>query len=184
VNNTWWGWGVRLHPPLGFSYFLGEKSNRDHFEEKIGVCDMIVKLGLDIHGVIDRYPTFFIEAAKRLVQERQAEIHVITGVRFSDRIDQQLRDYDSGNKWWSHFFSLTDYLISQNCDYTFDKHNRHSFDNLIWDRVKGDYCAENNITLHIDDTERYASYFKTPVIILREPEDLNFIHGILFMEKA
>ena len=36
------------------------------------------------------------------------------------------------------------------------------FKNEDWDKIKGQYCKDNGIDLHIDDTLIYNNYFTTP----------------------
>jgi len=34
----------------------------------------------------------------------------------------------------------------------------------IWNATKGQYCFEQKIGLHVDDSEVYGHYFKTPYL--------------------
>lgn len=36
------------------------------------------------------------------------------------------------------------------------------FDDNLWNSMKGKYCKDNNIDLHIDDTLVYNDFFSTP----------------------
>ena len=47
------------------------------------------KIGIDIHGVITRYPEFFSVMIKGLMNEGH-EVHVVTGARLSSVLIQNL----------------------------------------------------------------------------------------------
>jgi hypothetical protein len=115
-----------------------------------------LKLGLDIHGVIDADPVYFSNLTKVLVQAGW-EIHIITGPTKEKTIPELL-------KWdiaYTHFFSIFDYHREIGTQIWFDDKNNPWMERETWDKTKGDYCNKNKITLHIDDTSRYGKYFKT-----------------------
>lgn len=121
------------------------------------------KLSLDIHGVIDSMPEFFAFLSSSVVNSG-GELHIVTGGSWTDELEAQLTNY--GVKW-THVFSVYDHLIESGApsygevqfpDGTIQK----KFDNKTWDDVKGDYCRDNGISLHIDDTLIYNDTFTTP----------------------
>ena len=117
-------------------------------------------IGLDVHGVIDALPEFFSFLTDSFVKNG-AEVHIITGGEWSEKLEQQL----SGIKY-THKFSVYDHLLKtaetlgeiQFPDGTIQK----KFDDKLWDSTKAQYCKDNNISLHIDDTLVYNEYFSTP----------------------
>ena len=117
-------------------------------------------IGLDVHGVIDALPEFFSFLTDSFVKNG-AEVHIITGGEWSEKLEQQL----SGIKY-THKFSIYDHLLKtaetlgeiQFPDGTIQK----KFDDKLWDSTKAQYCKDNNISLHIDDTLVYNEYFSTP----------------------
>jgi len=117
------------------------------------------KLGLDFHGVIDDLSDEFKILAESLIKNGQ-EVHIITGGSWKEvkpLIDK------IGIKY-THYFSIRDYHDNLGTS-TNGFHKKYGFpliDNDIWNRTKGDYCRENNISLHIDDTIQYDEYYTTP----------------------
>ncbi len=125
--------------------------------------DSKFKLGLDIHGVVDAMPEFFSFLTDSFIKNG-GEVHVITGGHWDKSFENQLNDL--GVKW-THKFSVYDYLIESGVKITGeiqfpDGTIQKKFEDGAWDSVKANYCKENNITLHIDDTLIYNDFFTTP----------------------
>ncbi len=118
------------------------------------------KLGLDVHGVCANNPEVFGPLTKLLVNAG-AEVHIITGKRFSPDFKRQLMNY---GLIWTHFFSIAEQLkkdgVRPSND---DSENPHFDDKDAWDRAKARYCAEQGIDLHLDDGDNYIPHFTTPV---------------------
>lgn len=117
-----------------------------------------MKIGLDIHGVIDENKKFFSELTQLLVANGH-EIHVITGPRLTTRLVEELTEFGIA---YTHLMSITDYLISKNTPIEWDDRGNPHVDHYTWDRVKADYCLEHRIDMHIDDSDAYNYFFKTP----------------------
>lgn len=123
----------------------------------------VYKLSLDIHGVIDSMPDFFAFLSSSVVNSG-GELHILTGGSWTEELESQLKEF--GIKW-THHFSIYDYLIKINTTSIGkvqfpDGTIQDKFPNDIWDKVKGDYCRNNKISLHIDDTLIYNTNFSTP----------------------
>ena len=116
-----------------------------------------MKLGLDIHGVIDTNPKFYSELSK-IVISLGHEVHIITGTVFTHEKINKLKSY---GMHWSHLFSISDYHKSLGTPMTFTSPNNPWISHDLWDKTKSNYCKENNIDFHIDDTARYGEFFKT-----------------------
>ena len=116
-----------------------------------------MRLGLDIHGVIDANPIFFSQLTKDLIAAGW-EIHIITG---SPRKKIE-KDLCSWNIYYTHIFSITDYQESQGTLIEYDDKGDPWMDSETWDKTKGWYCAKENISLHLDDMLKYKKYFCTP----------------------
>lgn len=120
------------------------------------------KLGLDVHGVADSMPDFFAFLSDSIIKNG-GEVHVITGGTWDKELEKQLSK--SGIKW-THHFSVYDYMLDNHPhegevkfpDGTIQKR----FNNSDWDKIKANYCRDNNISLHIDDTLIYNNHFTTP----------------------
>ncbi len=125
-----------------------------------------MKLGLDIHGVLDANPEDFVTIAKE-VRDNGGEVHVITGSSHDTDLDKYLLDLSGGEVFWDKLVSIQDELIDAIEPSGINEYGRPFWPDEIWDRVKGDYCTAHGIDLHFDDTERYLEYFSTPVILYR-----------------
>ena len=138
-----------------------------------------MKLGLDIHGVIDSNPESFAFMSQSVITNN-GEVHIITGGSWTTELEEQLKGY--GIKWTSHF-SVYDYLLESGIDSIGtiqfpDGTIQKKFDYHLWDTIKAGYCKSNNIDLHIDDTEVYSNYFTTPFLLYKSSEDFEKISHI------
>jgi hypothetical protein len=121
------------------------------------------KIGLDLHGVIDSLPDFFGFLTQSVIKNG-GEIHILTGGSWNSELESQLSNYGIV---WTHSFSVYDHLINSNTPTTGeikfpDGTIQKKFVGDDWDKAKGDYCKENGISLHIDDTLIYNDFFTTP----------------------
>lgn len=129
------------------------------------------KLGLDIHGVIDHDPNFFKTLTEMLEGNDEIEVHVITGGTFKE-------EKENLEKWgikYDHFFSISDYHRCIGTPITYDKDCHIYLDDELWDRTKGDYCKDYNISIMIDDTYRYGQYM---------PKTTHFYHYVRDVGKC
>ena len=138
-----------------------------------------MKLGLDIHGVIDSNPESFSFMSQSVIAGG-GEVHIITGGSWTSELEEQLKGY--GIKWTFHF-SVYDYLVDSGIDSIGtiqfpDGTIQKKFDYHLWDTIKAGYCKSNNIDLHIDDTEVYSKYFTTPFLLYKSSEDCEKISHI------
>lgn len=117
-----------------------------------------MKIGLDVHGVCTEAPEFFSLISK-LLKENNCEVHIITGKRVSDGAIDEIKALGIS---YTHFFSIADYHSENGTNMWDDENGTPWLDDETWNRTKGDYCSRNNIDFHIDDTERYREFFKTP----------------------
>ena len=111
--------------------------------------NMKFKLGLDLHGVIDALPDSFAFLSNAVISFN-GEVHILTGGTWDKKLENQLKSFGIN---WTHSFSVYDELLR-----TIQK----KFEDGAWDKIKGEYCRENNISLHIDDTLIYNEHFTTP----------------------
>ena len=125
--------------------------------------NMKFKLGLDLHGVIDALPDSFAFLSNAVISFN-GEVHILTGGTWDKKLENQLKSFGIN---WTHSFSVYDELLRRETkivgeiqfpDGTIQK----KFEDGAWDKIKGEYCRENNISLHIDDTLIYNEHFTTP----------------------
>lgn len=119
-----------------------------------------MKLGLDIHGVIDKDPGIFNKITHQLLDKNETnQVHIITGARYTKELIDGLA---SNGVVWTHFFSITDHHrnIGTYMQYKNDDSNQPVIDDYLWDKTKAMYCRNERIDLHIDDSAVYGEYFK------------------------
>jgi hypothetical protein len=120
-----------------------------------------MKLGLDIHGVLDVQPKFFSKLTKDLVAAGW-EIHIITGgSAIESNVLQELEDCSIA---YTHFFSVYDHLIEVGAKTNEELGiaSRYPFPDETWNKVKSIYCEKHGIDMHIDDMPEYLEHFTTP----------------------
>jgi hypothetical protein len=138
-----------------------------------------MKLGLDIHGVIDANPETFSFLSKSII-DSGGEVHIITGGSWGDVLKKEVED--AGIKY-THLFSVYDYLKSTDAvpigliqfpdGVIQDKYERK-----LWDSIKAKYSSEQGLDLHIDDTIDYGEYFTTPFLLYDGKTDIMKISHI------
>ena len=119
-----------------------------------------MKIGLDIHGVIDSDPAFFSEFTKSM-RYIGNEIHILTGQEDSHKLRAQLKNWKIK---YDHLFSISSSLIEYGYIVKRDKNGNPWFDDELWNSAKGHYCEIMKIDLHFDDSPEYFEYFETPYV--------------------
>lgn len=117
-----------------------------------------MKLGLDIHGVIDAKPEMFAELTSALVRGGH-EVHILTGPRITDELRSELKNMGI---MYTHIFSITSYHEGIGTDIEWDAQGNPHMSAYLWDKTKADYCKRMQIDLHLDDSDTYSYFFKTP----------------------
>lgn len=118
-----------------------------------------MKFGIDVHGVVTKYPKFFQTFIKKLL-ENGHEVHIITGSQNNTKLHEELAA--CGLEVVTQVFSVSDYLIKQGHEVRWSDPNNPWFEKEVWDKAKGEYCEREEIDLHMDDSKSYGQYFKTP----------------------
>lgn len=123
----------------------------------------MIKVGIDIHGCIDRHPEFFSFFTQAVViylskRQTQNQVHIITGSSWTPEIIELLEKY---NIYYTDHFSVADYLLEKGEAVTWKDSKNPFFDNDVWNKAKAEYCERNKIDFHFDDSDSYGQYFKT-----------------------
>lgn len=119
------------------------------------------KIGIDWHGVLDAIPEDFAWLSRAVVAAG-GECHIITGMTWTEECTRQLKEWGVE---YTHTFSIFDYhhkIMKTPVSGWHDTFNIPKIDDELWDKTKGEYCKENEISLHLDDTNEYNKYFTTP----------------------
>lgn len=113
----------------------------------------MIKVGADIHGVIDKFPEQFSRWTKELFSHG-AEIHIITGQEW----DKVVHVVEAADIKYTHHFSIVDYHKSIGTKMWQDERGRWQMGDVEWDRSKGDYIHREKVDIHFDDNWEYANY--------------------------
>ena len=122
-------------------------------------------IGLDCHGVIDKYPETFARLSRNLMAQNHS-VSIITGQEWEKVKPTILKHRIS----YSHFFSIVDYHKELGTDMWLDQKGTWWMDNEIWLQSKGNYVQRNNIDLHFDDSYSYAKYFPSTCTFILVPK--------------
>jgi len=128
---------------------------------------MNIKIGIDIHGVLDTISDTLKPIMKALVNDN-ISVHIITGIPFKyvkDKLDELgvVKDVH-----YTHFFSVEEWLIKNKIKpIGINKKGRNMYSSYNWDRVKSDYCFENDIGIMLDDSPEYGKWFTTPYALFK-----------------
>lgn len=117
-----------------------------------------MRLGLDLHGVIDAAPIFFSELSRMLLQ-RKHDVYIVTGREDCHELRQELSDCDM---LYSGILSITSYQASQGTPiaYLDDRKSQPLMDPKVWNPTKAMLCATAGIDIMIDDSSLYEPYFR------------------------
>ena len=121
---------------------------------------MFLKIGLDIHGIIDKYPHLFERLSSDWVRMGN-EVHIITGNMETKEIKEQLKEWKIS---YTHFYSVSDSLIEQGLAVHWSDRNNPWFEEVYWNEAKAKYCRDNQIDIHYDDSDEYGKHFTTPFV--------------------
>lgn len=114
-----------------------------------------IKIGIDYHGVITANPIFF-KKFNAYALEHGCVIYVISGGYRAD-IESYLQLHDIK---YSDIWSMVEHFDNLG-KITYYNDGSFHVDNDLWDKAKAQYCAENKIDFHIDDSLIYGKYFTT-----------------------
>ena len=117
-----------------------------------------IKVGIDVHGVIDQNPDFFAKLCKTLIAEGH-EVHIVTGREICKELIQPLKEFGIT---FTKIFSITTYhkQIGTYIKYKDGDLTQPLIAPPKWDRTKADYCKREGIDIHIDDLVVYGNYFE------------------------
>ena len=128
-----------------------------------------MRLGLDIHGVIDKYPEKMIKLAQDTLK-RDGRVYLLTGID-GETARQEMINLMSKHMitkpFWNQIYSIVDFIKQKNIPHHFDKNgNLWTLREREWNSVKGKIAVELALDLHIDDSEKYGEYFPPGVFCL------------------
>jgi hypothetical protein len=132
----------------------------------------VIRLGLDLHGVIDKDPTFFSQLAD-VMKYRNHEIYIVTGREDCVELREELEACSMPGRLYNGILSITSYQKSQGepVSYLDGRLSQPMMNPKVWNPTKAMLCATAGIDIMIDDSALYEPYFrdiKTQYIIYTE----------------
>lgn len=125
-----------------------------------------LKIGFDIHGVIDTFGQ--INCLLSALAHAGAEIHIITGQRYDSVIKDLLSNLGIRP---NAYFSIVEYLENKGVPIEW-KDNLPFADKEQWNNAKKEYCASVGIDILFDDSPAYQQTFndsKTLFCLVNNP---------------
>lgn len=119
-------------------------------------ADTKSKIGVDFHGVINTRPDFFREFCREALKIG-LEVYIISGGP-RETILAYLNQYRIP---YTKLWCIYDYYEQRHQVEFYDDGSFHVADEL-WNKAKAEYCKEQNICVHIDDSAIYGREFATP----------------------
>ena len=119
----------------------------------------LIKIGLDFHGVVDKYPDYFAKFTQQAVAQG-IEIYIITGGPKAV-VENYLQEH---RIQYTELFAILDYYDAQG-QVEYFPNGEFKIPSKLWNTAKGEYCAKHKITLHIDDSTEYGYWFSTPYCV-------------------
>ncbi len=115
-----------------------------------------LKIGLDYHGVIDK-KTLYFSSLCRYARTRGHHIYIITG----GPIAQVKKYLNVANIEYDFIFAISDYYQALG---KFEQRDDGKIEipSNMWNIAKAEFCRQNKIDFHIDDSFDYLHWFSTP----------------------
>lgn len=118
-----------------------------------------IKIGIDLHGVLDVYPELFRPLCKAAMVYG-VEVHVITGPPTERAIKELSRAGYEKDTHYTHLHSVVDYLkLSRTFMWQDERGNWWASEDDWWSS-KAEICQDFNISVMIDNSPEYGEYFK------------------------
>lgn len=113
------------------------------------------KISVDFHGVLNKNPEYF----KAFVDYARTQGFLVYVVSGGPRvtITEFLRQHDIA--YSSLWCVIDEPQINEQTQFFADGSFR--VDDYLWDKAKAEFCRDEEIGLHIDDSEVYGAYFST-----------------------
>lgn len=120
-----------------------------------------IKIGVDLHGVIDDNTDLFKSISSMLLFSNLCDvnIYIISGPPKTDVLKElnQLKIYK--NVHYTEIYTIVDFLKEQDVEMWLDYKNTWWASDEDWWEAKAKICEKLDIDIMIDNTNRYKPYF-------------------------
>jgi len=135
----------------------------------------MIDIGLDIHGVIDKYPDIFAQLTKEWVKEHR--IHIITGQSWEEAYPTV---QECGISFTDHFSVVDHHRWIGTKMWDDDSRGKgYWMDRETWLKTKGQYAAKIGLDIHFDDTPQYFDYFPESCKQVIVTDELSISSGLI-----
>jgi hypothetical protein len=140
----------------------------------------MIKLGLDVHGVIDEDPEFFSDLSDVMFKQGHS-VFIITGQEKTSDLVEKINIYKI---WYTAILSITTYQkkLGTPISYLDDRKSQPIMSSFVWNPSKAELCASAGIHIMIDDSIIYEPFFrdiKTQYIVYT-PEVKEFLKTLFY----
>lgn len=115
-----------------------------------------LKIGLDYHGVINKYPQYFKAFCEEALK-RGHRIYILTGGPKRHII----RKLSKEQIRYTAIFAIIDYYQAKQ-QVTCPQYGHFYIEKRLWNTAKAEFCYQHHIDIQIDDSDIYGKYFITP----------------------
>jgi hypothetical protein len=113
-----------------------------------------LKVGIDVHGVIDTFPNDFKRLSAALIAAGH-EVHIVTGLKYDGHIAEELA---AAGIEYTDFFSIVDQLEEDGVEIEWRDGLPWAPDKP-WNEAKSKYCEDIHMDIMIDDSYIYRDTF-------------------------
>ena len=119
----------------------------------------MIKVGLDLHGVITDDPDFFRKKMEYLMDKNGYEVWVISGPPdYQVKAELETLGIFEGEHF-TGIVGVVDHLIDEGHEYRLDEAGNYWFDEETWWKSKSEICTKHNISYLLDNDVRYGVHF-------------------------
>ena len=136
----------------------------------------MMKIGLDLHGVLTRWPILFKAVLKPLKHLAGIKIYIITGPPYIEALDEVHNLGLEKGKHYDELYSVVDHLkgVSAPEDMWQDENGRWWAEEKAWWGTKAEIASMCDLDFHVDDSPEYGEYFTGKcVFVLVQKEKRN-----------
>jgi hypothetical protein len=146
-------------------------------QEYVAKLDRKLKVGFDLHGVLEKYPDEFKPLLREL-KSMNVEVWLISGPPIIDiRVELTELDYVPFTDYFDRFESVVDFLKRYpGVDFWQSENGNWWTDDATWWNSKGLICEAYSIDILVDDCLKYKENFRetceTEFILIDDLESL------------
>jgi hypothetical protein len=133
-----------------------------------------MRIGLDVHGVIDRFPREFAWLTQRWVRFHRHEVHIVTGEGWDTAASQ----VEGRGIVHTNHFSIVDHHRSIGTPMEL-KDSGWWMPQQEWDMSKGAYAKRVGLDIHFEDTLAYAPWFPSSCAFIHVGKDFETVLKVM-----